>query len=184
MEELPLDIKILIATITHDRMGIIWCRLMRINDEFDRYARSNAGIKTFIRFATSIPIIIERRKVYFLMSWIHREDDLPAIEEKDGTLAWMRFSLFHREDGKPAVICPCGSKLFLEHGIPTYRMERHHSKFNYYNKVCFDWPDERDAIILQTKYGHITWEKNFVAINKNNIKQPIITLPQNPYLSA
>jgi hypothetical protein len=182
MDELPLDVLIIIATIVHDRTGVVWRRLMRISDEFDIYARDNAGIRAFIRFATSVPYETCGRKIYFLMRWIHREDDLPAIEEKDGTLAWMRFSSFHREGRKPAVICPCGSKLYLEYGVPTYRMEKHNNKFRYYNKVCYNSPHE-NVITLQTKNGYITWEDDHVIMNEMD-NQLTIFLQQSPYLSS
>lgn len=48
MNNLILDVKIKIASSVIDKMGDVWYKMMLADDEFARYARSNAGIQLFI----------------------------------------------------------------------------------------------------------------------------------------
>jgi hypothetical protein len=53
------------------------------------------------------------------MDWnwnIHREDDLPAIEYKDGSNIWYKNGVKHRVGDLPAVSFPDGHKEYWEHG--------------------------------------------------------------------
>jgi len=53
------------------------------------------------------------------MDWnwnIHREDDLPAIEWKDGCKVWYKNGLKHR-NGNPAVVFPDGHEEWWLNGV-------------------------------------------------------------------
>lgn len=62
----------------------------------------------------------------------HRDNDLPAIVWKDGTLSWYKRGVKHRDNGQPAVIFPDGhkewwvnGKLHREDGPAIIRAEGH-----------------------------------------------------------
>jgi hypothetical protein len=57
MNNLILDIKIKIASNVIDTMGDVWYKMMLADDEFAKYARSNAGIQLFINLATVVDCI-------------------------------------------------------------------------------------------------------------------------------
>ena len=63
---------------------------------------------SFIRY-----IVEEDDEKIVWMDWnwnIHRENDFPAIEWKDGTKVWYKNGKKHRENGEPAVIFLDGHK--------------------------------------------------------------------------
>ncbi len=47
---------------------------------------------------------------------IHRDYDLPAIENPDGSKAWYRNGLMHRDGGLPAIEYPNGTKKWYRNG--------------------------------------------------------------------
>lgn len=57
MNTLILDIKIKIASSVIDKMGDVWYKMMIADDEFARYARSNAGIQLFIDMFTVVDCV-------------------------------------------------------------------------------------------------------------------------------
>ena len=46
----------------------------------------------------------------------HRDDDLPAIIEPDGTQYWFQNGLKHRDGDQPAVIKQNGTKIWYQNG--------------------------------------------------------------------
>lgn len=53
---------------------------------------------------------------YSLDGYLHRENDLPAIEYDNGHKEWIRHGLLHRDDDKPAVIQSCGTNAWYQNG--------------------------------------------------------------------
>lgn len=57
------------------------------------------------------------KTVWMDWNWnIHREDNLPAIEYKDGTLIWYQNGVKHREGNMPAVVFQDGHKEYWKNG--------------------------------------------------------------------
>jgi len=49
-------------------------------------------------------LVTEKEKIWYLNGERHRDCDLPAVIEKDGTKQWWRYGKLHRDDGKAAII--------------------------------------------------------------------------------
>ena len=115
-----LDILIKIATsIEKDYMGDVWFKLMRIDDGFAKYARSNEGKHVFLDYATEI-VYDGCWKRYFLFGRVHRNhvDDLPAIIGINNKLCNVYYynGSIHRNNDKPAVIHSNGDLEWYSHG--------------------------------------------------------------------
>jgi hypothetical protein len=75
----------------------------------------------------------DEKIVWMDWNWnTHRDNDLPAIEYKDGTKIWYKNGLKHRENDLPAVVFPDGhlewwsnGKLHRENGPAIIRAEGH-----------------------------------------------------------
>ncbi len=46
----------------------------------------------------------------------HRDNDLPAVIDFDGTQKWYRYGKLHRDNDLPAVICAGGTRGWWQHG--------------------------------------------------------------------
>jgi hypothetical protein len=115
-----LDILIKIATsIEDDYMGDVWFKLMRIDDGFARYARSNEGRQVFLDYATEI-VVNGPWVCYYLFRRRHRNhiNDLPAVINFENMInSWYYYDdKIHRNNDKPAVISPGGNMEWFVHG--------------------------------------------------------------------
>jgi hypothetical protein len=123
MNELVLDIKIKIATTIIDTFGDVWYKLSIADDEFARYARSDAGIQHFIDLFTEIKETIYDKTWYStkykMFDRKHRNhvDNFPAcITYWDDEIhkAWYYNGAFHREHNKPACIISTDNVILRE----------------------------------------------------------------------
>ena len=55
-------------------------------------------------------------KAWYQHGQRHRDGDLPAIECADGTKVWYYYGHHHRDGGLPAVEWPNGTKMWYQHG--------------------------------------------------------------------
>ena len=53
----------------------------------------------------------------------HREDDLPAVEWKNGTKVWYKNGLRHRENGLPAIVYVTGTTVWYDENEVRYRID-------------------------------------------------------------
>jgi hypothetical protein len=130
-----LDILIKIATsIEDDYMGDVWFKLMRIDDNFANYARSNEGRRVFLDYATEI-VADDYWKRYFLFGRIHRNhiDDLPAAVKMNTRLCDIYYynGRIHRNNDKPAIMHANGSVEWYKHG-------KRHRENNMYAVLSYD----------------------------------------------
>jgi len=126
--ECPFDIIKYIASFNPET----WFRMMRINDAFALYARTDAGKREYIRLFTCrerVNITIQTTLFGRLHSiydepsivydnetrlWhkngdLHRDGDLPAVvnESEDYYYEWFQNGLLHRDGDKPAIVDEC-----------------------------------------------------------------------------
>lgn len=126
LADLPTDILYKIATSAYDPRGIVWFRLMRISDAFDRYAHSSVGIGEFIDFSYEIQeeIFDSRKKItHLLLGIIHRNhiDNLSArfVIMSDGKLIceqWYFNGKINSVNGNPAMISSDGIRVWCKNG--------------------------------------------------------------------
>lgn len=69
---------------------------------------------------------IERRKfitgfVWLRNGWLHRDDDLPAVEHPNGDLEWYFEGKCHRENGMPAIVRKNGAQEWWVMGVRQFR---------------------------------------------------------------
>jgi hypothetical protein len=53
---------------------------------------------------------------WYLNGFIHRDDDLPAVEWEDGAKAWYQHGAYHRDNDLPSYIGGIGYKVWHQHG--------------------------------------------------------------------
>jgi hypothetical protein len=54
---------------------------------------------------------------YYKNGQLHRDDDLPAVEEADGTTKYYKDGKLHRDGDNPAVIKPNGDTEYYQNGL-------------------------------------------------------------------
>ena len=105
-----LDIIIYIASFDADA----WYKLTRIHNAFRGYSMTPIAIKKYIELATVIGIGNSTK--YTLFGLLHREDDLPAFIDEDGSQHWFKIGLLHRDNDLPAFIYTTYGKYWYKHG--------------------------------------------------------------------
>lgn len=55
-------------------------------------------------------------KWWTLNNKFHREYDLPFIRHINNKIIWCKYGKLHRDDDKPAAICPDGFKFWYKNG--------------------------------------------------------------------
>jgi hypothetical protein len=58
-----------------------------------------------------------KTRQWYVFGKLHRYDDLPAIEDADGTKSWYRHGQLHRNWDRPAVEDKFGGKMWYQHGL-------------------------------------------------------------------
>lgn len=139
---LILDISKIIASYDED----VWYKMTIANEEFNQYARGDAGIQEFIRlfwkceieglcfegeikiyrifgllhsFNDEPTVTYESgRKEWFKRGLMHRDDDKPALINSDGSQYWYKNGKVHRDNDKPAIIYPFGESRWYQDGLP------------------------------------------------------------------
>lgn len=101
----------------------VWYKLMIIDDVFNEYARSLAGITQFIKVYRRD--IVDEIRATFLFGKLHSFDGEVALDVSyDGVrqLAWARYGLLHRDDDFPSLIGSggkYGKYIFAKNGMRT-----------------------------------------------------------------
>jgi hypothetical protein len=102
-EYLILDIIKIIATISVDSLvhGDVWYKLTLISDKFNKYSKTDIGIRAFIKahYTCEVGSRHAYRKIFGVF---HSFYDLP-VQEMDNYRIWFYNGKIHREDDKPAV---------------------------------------------------------------------------------
>jgi hypothetical protein len=113
--ELSFDIYMYIATLSISA----WQSMLAIPD-FGRFSISDAG-KRFSERCHCKPKIEMRsngttREVWWLGSWMHRGNDLPA-EVLPALSSWYKRGVLHRDGDQPALIFEDGLRLYYQNGV-------------------------------------------------------------------
>lgn len=68
---------------------------------------------------------------------LHRDNDLPAVEKKDGTKKWFKNGLLHRDGDLPAIEGIAGDKVWAKNGL--FHRENDLPAIEYYNGNSKEW---------------------------------------------
>lgn len=132
MDVLCMDVKIYIAS----KNAYTWLKMYTYDEMFKKYACTTEGCNMFVRTFTKTignqtrlelfnllhsiddkpAKIINREKKWYCMGKLHRNNDLPAIIESDGSRYWYQHGEKHRENDLPTVILASGSQWWYQHG--------------------------------------------------------------------
>jgi hypothetical protein len=143
--ELALDVIIYIASFNRKT----WYNLTLINEEFNEYVRTDAGINKYVSLFTKTKSKCgwtDDLNVTKLCGKIHSINDAPAVFNKYGFKCWYINGECSRNYDLPSAITVCGDQYWYKNGL------RHRD-------------DDKPAFI--GIYGGLRWYKNDIEYNPN-----------------
>lgn len=143
--ELVFDVLIHIASFNRKS----WYNLTLINEEFNKYVRTDDGVNKYVSLFTKTKIKyvwVDELRITKLCGKIHSIDDAPALFNKHGFKAWHINGKRGRNCDLPSVITSVGDQYW-------YKNDLQHRD------------DDKPAVI--GIYGELKWYKNGIEYDPN-----------------